>query len=474
VGYAELTVPRRQRVGDQRDVLLATHFSGRVLDPGADEVWDTTASNEGRLKLVQWADPVDLQQKVIEVLTEVLGLKGPDDGVTFEESLGGSRFKDLDRAFFSNKYKDNPGAASKVDAWQMLSPVRGGLEGVDALNRAIQGRFKRGWQAAATASGWGRKVPKPFGPQGILYGDKVINIKNAKRRDVWPAVDGEAYIANGDLGIVVGEYKTANFRGIPKKLEVEFAGQLGHKYGFWSSEFGDDASNPLELAYALTVHKTQGSEFGITFLVLPNPCWLLSRELLYTALTRQRDRLVVLHQGPLVDLRRFAGDEYSEIAGRMTNLFVDPAPQEVSIGQQTKFMEAGRIHRTERGDLVKSKSELVIADKLHGRGVDYSYEQPLAVPGDCVRYPDFTIADSARGINFYWEHCGMLNDPEYRSRWERKKRAYRNAGILPWEEGGGENGTLIETRDSDNGGLDAAAIASLIDRVLVNGEWSPG
>ncbi len=33
-------------------------------------------------------------------------------------------------------------------------------------------------------------------------------------------------------------------------------------------------------------------EFGITFLVLPNPCWLLSRELLYTALTRHRDRFV--------------------------------------------------------------------------------------------------------------------------------------------------------------------------------------
>ena len=39
------------------------------------------------------------------------------------------------------------------------------------------------------------------------------------------------------------------------------------------SEFGDEARNSRELAYALTVHKTQGSEFGITFLVLPNPCW---------------------------------------------------------------------------------------------------------------------------------------------------------------------------------------------------------
>ena len=137
----------------------------------------------------------------------------------------------------------------------------------------------------------------------------------------YPKMEGEAYLANGDLGVVVGQYKTKNFKGLPWKLEVEFVGQLGFKFGFWKNEFGDDADNPLELAYALTVHKTQGSEFGMTFLVLPNPCWLLSRELLYTALTRHRDRLIVLHQGPLTEFRRFASEEHSEISRRMTNLF---------------------------------------------------------------------------------------------------------------------------------------------------------
>jgi len=53
---------------------------------------------------------------------------------------------------------------------------------------------------------------------------------------------------------------------------------------------------PLELAYALTIHKAQGSEFGMTFVVIPNPCRLLSRELLYTALTRQREQVVLFHQ----------------------------------------------------------------------------------------------------------------------------------------------------------------------------------
>ncbi len=83
--------------------------------------------------------------------------------------------------------------------------------------------------------------PKPLGPQTILYGDKVINTINQKRRDVYPQPDGEAYIANGDLGMVVGQYKTKKFKGLPWKLEVEFASQLGLKYGFGRGEFGDEA-----------------------------------------------------------------------------------------------------------------------------------------------------------------------------------------------------------------------------------------
>ena len=466
--YGELTVPRRQTATGREDVLLAAHFSGRPLDPGADEVWDTIQQgSSGRLRVVQWSDPQDLQRKMFEELVTALSLAGPDDELGLEESLGGSRFNSLDRAFFWSRFGDNPGAASKVEAWQVLSPVRGGLEGVDAINRAIQQRFRSRWRAFAEAGGWNRTVPKPTGPQALLYGDKVINIVNQRRRDVYPKPDGDAYIANGDLGIVVGQYKTKKFKGLPWKLEVEFAGQLGTKYGFGRGEFGDEATNPLELAYALTVHKTQGSEFGITFVVLPNPCWLVSRELLYTALTRHRDKLVVLHNGPLADFRRFAGEEHSEIARRMTNLFVDPRPQEVLVANETRFLERGLIHRTERGDLVRSKSELVIADKLHARGIDYFYEQALPLGDGRTRYPDFTIADHARGTTFYWEHLGMLSNPGYRARWERKRAEYIAAGIQPWQDGGGPEGTLIETQDDQSGGLDAAKIAQIVENTLL-------
>ena len=468
-GYAELTIPRRQQGETRADVLLASHFSGQPLDPGADAMLDEREEGmDGRLRLVRWNHSQELQTKLVAELVEALGLAGSDDELGFEESLGGARYEDTPWAFFWNRFGDNPGAAARAEAWQMLSPVRAGLAGVDALNRMLQTRFRVKVRELAETEGWGRKVPRPVGPQGLLYGDKVINVINQRRRDVWPKPAGDAYLANGDIGIVVGQYKTRNFRGLPRKLEVEFAGQLGPKYGFYAGEFGDEGRNPLELAYCLTVHKTQGSEFGVTFVVLTNPCWLLSRELLYTALTRHRDRLVVLHEGPLAEYRRYAGDEHSEIARRMTNLFADPLPREVTVNTQQRFLEEGLIHRTERGDLVRSKSELVIADKLHARGVDYVYEQPLVLANGRTRYPDFTIEDHARGVSFYWEHLGMLDDSGYRARWDGKRTEYLECGIGPHEDGGGPEGTLIETRDEPGGGLDASAIASVIEGVILD------
>jgi len=467
-GYAELTIPRRQQGASRADVLLAALFNGQPIDPGADAVFDGSSEDCGNhLRLVQWAHSHELQEKILAELVRALELAGEDDEVGFEESLGGARYQDTPWAFFWSKYGDKPGAASKAESWQILSPVRAGLVGVDAVNRMIQERFRARVRELAVSAGWERKVPRPFGPQTLLYGDKVINVINQRRRDIWPKPDGEAYIANGDIGVVVGQYKTKKFKGLPWKLEVEFTGQLGHKYGFYSGEFGDEGRNPLELAYALTVHKTQGSEFRITFVVLTNPCWLLSRELLYTALTRHQERLVILHQGALAEYRRYSGDEYSEIARRMTNLFLDPMPREVTVIAQQRFLEEGLIHRTERGELVRSKSELVIADKLHARGIDYAYEQPLVLPNGRTRYPDFTIADHARGVTFYWEHLGMLDDPGYRARWERKRDEYLKCGIRPYEDGGGSEGMLIETRDEPGGGLDAAKIATLIDELML-------
>lgn len=464
--YAELTVPRRQRGTERPDVLLASHFNGQPLDPAADSVLTKDASDGGTLRLVRWDQGEELERRLIDELMRGLGLASTEDELGFEVSLGGSRFRETPFAFFHPKSPNSPGAANKIENWQILAPLRAGAVGVDSLNRTIQARFRVQVRKLGEATKR-RKVPTPFGSQGILYGDKVINIRNQRRKDVYPQ-EGESYVANGDIGVVVGQYKgkNAKYKGLPWKLEVEFVGQLGRKYGFSKGDFGDDREATLELAYCLTVHKTQGSEFGMTFVVLTNPCRLLSRELLYTALTRHQDKLVILHQGPIEDYRQYAGDECSEIVQRMTNLFASPAPREVSVGGSSRFLEDSLIHRTERGDLVRSKSELVIADKLHTAGIDYVYEQPLVLSGGRTRYPDFTIEDDASGITYYWEHLGLLDDPAYLTHWKRKRKEYLAAGIKPYERDQDAERILIETSDDSGGGLDAQHIGELIRSIF--------
>ena len=171
---------------------------------------------------------------------------------------------------------------------------------------------------------------------------------------------------------------------------------------------------------------------------------LLSRELLYTALTRQRERVVVLYQGSPGELIAYANPVYSETAKRLTNLFATPQP--VKVG--TTFLEKNLIHQTRRGEAVRSKSEVIIADMLFSKGLpDYAYERPLVAADGSTRYPDFTIEDAESGTTVYWEHLGLLHDPVYRERWERKLGWYRDNGVLPLDEGGGQNGTLVVTND---------------------------
>lgn len=460
-GYAELTIPRRQQGAARADLALAGWFGGDKT-PAADEIWERLASEKmSEIRFVPWTDPQQVQKLLVDLVVEELGLSGPDDELGFASSLGGSPYNGT--AYFWRT--QDASAPSKAEAWQIISPIRAGEAGVDSINHLVQRSFRTAWQREATTKGWSRRVNPPLGRHNIIYGDKVINLRNSASRTVWP--ERPSYVANGDVGLVVGALKTKKQKTLFKELAVEFTSQLGHEYKYKPGEFNGEGSDPLELAYALTVHKTQGSEFGTTFVVLPDPCWLLSRELLYTALTRQQDRVIVLHQGDLRSLRKYSREEYSDIARRMTNLFVAPDPVSLEFDGRSRFLDEHLIHRTKRGDLVRSKSEVIIANELSSQGFDrYEYERQLTFPSGAVRYPDFTIVDDNTGETFYWEHLGLLHNPEYRARWERKLAAYREAGILPHEEGGGANGSLIVTRDDEAGGIDAQAIAVLIATVL--------
>lgn len=474
-GYAELTIRRRQSGEDREDLRLAEWFSGSPIAAGEDDVFHTVVrtGQSPHVRFVQWDTADEVRAKVIQVLIEELrrpdgtpALSGPHDIAGFDATLGGEPWNDL--RFFNPRKGEKAGAAETAEGWQILSPVRSGAHGVPDLNRLIHKQFRQGMIDACRKEGWQRKYPKPMGGEEIVYGDKVINLMNTnpasrryRHRKVYPPKD-DPYIANGEIGMVVGFFWGKGLPDFRWKLQVEFSSQPGFKYDFTSKrDFSEEGNAVLELAYALTVHKSQGSEFGTVILVLPNPCRLLSRELLYTALTRQKDRVVILHQGARTELRKYSSDDRSETARRLTNLFVAPSPVEID----GRFFEEHLIHRTARGEMVRSKSEVIIANALAARGIDYAYERPLTIDG-VTKYPDFTIEDMESGVTLYWEHCGMLHVPTYRRRWEQKLQWYRSHGVRAQEEGGGANGALIITRDEANGSIDSTRITELIWNVL--------
>lgn len=461
-GYAELTIRRRQAGQERKDLQLAEWFSGRPLGAGEDDVFDTVV-REGseHIQFVQWETPEEFERSLLDVLVKELKLKDAHDEQGFDLSLG-AVIKD-GYSYFNRNRSENA-----IEAWQVLSPVRGSTHGVTQVNRLIHKIFRAGKVEFASRRKY-RKIPKPMGGEEIVYGDKVINLRNHKRdkdrkgwSKVYPDDAGAArYIANGEIGIAVGQFRTPQMTKPPRKLNIAFSSQPGYKYDFFDWEFGDEGEPPLELAYVLTVHKAQGSEFNKVILVLPNPCWLLSRELLYTALTRQLDRVVVLHQGSRSELKPYASDAYSETANRLTNLFTNPDPVPV----QGRFLERRLINCTCDGTLVRSKSEVIVYDRLKNAGITPSYEKPLKI-GNVTKYPDFTIEDDDTGEIYYWEHLGMMSDPGYKRRWEAKLKWYRQNKILPHEEGGGENGILIITKDNEKQGISSKEIDRVINSTI--------
>ena len=121
------------------------------------------------------------------------------------------------------------------------------------------------------------------------------------------------------------------------------------------------------------------------------------------------------------------------------------------------FRPEEMIHVTSRGLRVRSKSELIIAEKLDQYEIPYRYEQMLHFENHSFS-PDFTILPGRKP--FYWEHCGMMGVPQYRRNNRWKIDMYERAGIVPWKN-------LIITYDMEDGGINSGIIESgIVNRLL--------
>ena len=160
------------------------------------------------------------------------------------------------------------------DQIQVLSPTRKGGVGTVALNQMLQ-------SALNPASS--DKKEKTFGDYIFREGDRVMQIRN-NYDIVWKKSDGSAVgtgIFNGDVGVITAIEPAA------ETMTVLFDDR--------EATYDFTQLNELEPAWAMTVHKSQGSEYRAVILTAWNGSpYLLSRSILYTAITRARELLIIV------------------------------------------------------------------------------------------------------------------------------------------------------------------------------------
>lgn len=202
-------------------------------------------------------------------------------------------------------------SSDSTESWQILSVNRNVPGGSMYLNRGLKDRLRSERLRRAVDSNnvpryrdWMR-FTKPRGPEQIVYGDKVICVRNHRRSPylyVTKTNGDKEFVANGEISLVTGQMQYGT--RTPFYTNIEFAGRSDRNFSFRRSDFSEDGQPYVELAYVITVRKAQGSEFGSVILVLPAHSRLISQEMLYTALTRQKKRIWILHQGPVRPLSR--------------------------------------------------------------------------------------------------------------------------------------------------------------------------
>jgi len=161
-----------------------------------------------------------------------------------------------------------------ADQIQVLTPTKKGGAGTVYLNKLLQERLNPPAPA---------KKEKQFGDYTFREGDRVMQIRN--NYDIlWKKTDGSAVGAgmfNGDIGII---------RSIDPAAE-----QVTVVFDDREADYDFTQLNELEPAYALTVHKSQGSEYRAVILAAWNGSpYLLNRSILYTAITRAKELLIIV------------------------------------------------------------------------------------------------------------------------------------------------------------------------------------
>lgn len=381
---------------DQEDLIQRIHVGGTV---------------DRDLDVIYWDEPQELAETLIKAVEIRMTGGKPPDKKPYQ--------------IWNDALRENP------TAFQVLTPHRGELHGVEALNEACQSRIAK------------FVIERVGAVDGITLNDKVIQTRNRpKSNPIWGYDSGkkakvQVEVFNGEIGTVgtfgfdTKVWQTLKTGYGPRlrrfavqftrkpKITVGYGRDVPHDKQYKRSESVEDN---LELAYAVSIHKAQGSEFNDTFVIIPSASARpVSAELVYTALTRASRHCTLLIQrdvSSLLDARRRENAQTPQINSYLFALHV----AKDAFRHRRGWYEAGKIHEALSGDMLRSKSEVIIANMLHERQIPFRYEQPLFAGDGTLRLPDFTV--TWQGKTFYWEHLGLLDMTEYAKEWQVKRAWY--------------------------------------------------
>ena len=349
----------------------------------------------------------------------------------------------------------NGDKSSDMERIQIISPYKGEFYGTDSLNVFMQDTFNHYWS-------------HKYDLDGISFFDKVIQYRNRPKSDPAYAYDFDTKkicqheVYNGEIGAVTihpFDLKNKKYRFMHRmqRLQVAFSNtsRRNLRYQYGSDLYKDSNGNwipdqkvedNLQLAYAISVHKSQGSEFDYVYIVLPKrDSHLLSMELLYTAITRAQKHVTLFIQDDIGTLAELGHLEKSAVRRINSSVFsFNPLPDDMLYIQN--WHADDKKLATLSKYFVRSKSEVIIANMLFDEEIPFSYETPLYASDGTMYLPDFTV--KFKGEDYYWEHVGMLDKPDYKAHWEKKKKWYDTN--FP--------GKLLTTYEGNNLSLEAKKI----------------
>lgn len=135
--------------------------------------------------------------------------------------------------------------------------------------------------------------------------------------------------------------------------------------------------------------------------------------------------------------------------------------------QKNPYKQEECVHTTDKGDLVRSKSEARIADMYFALGIPYRYEAPLLLKNGKVKYPDFTLLKLPDRVEYYHEHMGCFEDELYRANNLKKLNEYAESRIFT-----GKN--LILTIETDYAPLNIKEFRSNIREIFLTEDYYDG